>query len=116
MTTTENVPQTSPTMTPTGFPNLAGLPYLNMTVTFDDGTSHEVHADQRDMRRAGAHANPELDPIGYARATAWAYLTRHDMIEGMGWAAFDASVPFCLPIDDPAVPATADPTVTATAD
>jgi hypothetical protein len=110
MTTT-----TAPTLTPTGVLNLAGLPYLNFTVTFDDSTQLAVHADHRDLRRAGTHANAELDPIGFAYAACWSYLTRTKQI-GIGFAEFLETVPFCDPVDDPEVPATVDPTGTATAD
>lgn len=95
---------------------MVGLPYLNMRVVFDDGAEFMTHCDQRDMRRAQAHAQPETDPIGYARATAWAYLTRHELIS-MNFATFDRDVPFCVPLDDESGGAdAADPTETATAD
>jgi hypothetical protein len=101
-------------LTPAGTLNLPGLKYLNFTVTFDDATQLDVHADHRDLRRAGTHANAELDPIGFAYACCWSYLTRTKQIT-IGFAEFLETVPFCDPVDDPDA-ATADPTGTATAD
>jgi hypothetical protein len=87
----------------------AGLPYLDMRVVFDDGREYRTHADQRDMRRATTEcgiANPELDPLGFNRATAWAYLARTGALDGLGWRAFDLEVSFVIPAE----PTAADPT------
>ena len=92
----------------------AGLPYLDMRVIFDDGREFFSHADQRDMRRAQVAcgiANPDLDPLGFNRATAWSYLSRTGQLDGVGWAAFDAEVSFVIPTEQ----TTADPTGPATA-
>jgi hypothetical protein len=95
----------------------AALPYIDMRVIFvdDDGNKTEYfsHADQRDVRRANVVvSNPELDPIGFNRAVAWAYLTRTAVID-MGWADFDRDAAFVVPPPDEQT--TADPTTPATA-
>ena len=89
---------------------MADLPYLDLLVLFDDGQEMKCHADQRDQRRAlialGV-SDPSLDQIGFARAVAWAYLTRTDALDGMGWSDFDAVVPFVTAADTQSA---ADPT------
>ena len=93
----------------------AGLPYLDMRVVFDDGREYLTHADQRDMRRAQLTCgipDVEGDPLGFNRATAWAYLARTGQLDGLGWSAFDAEVAFVIPAEEPT---TADPTGPATA-
>ena len=63
------------------------LPYLDMRVVFDptmdDRAELASHADQRDMRKAQVQigSDPELDPLGFNRATAWAYLRRTGQID-----------------------------------
>jgi hypothetical protein len=92
------------------------LPYLDMLVAFEDGRRVESHADQRDMRRgliAIKPLDPEADPIGFNRATAWAYLNRTGAIDGLGWADFDKQVTFVVPLEEQTG---ADPTGTATAE
>jgi hypothetical protein len=91
------------------------LPYLDMLVVFDDGRRVESHADQRDMRRAqiAVATDPQQDPIGFTRASAWAYLSRTGQVDGLGWKDFDEQVPFVVPLEDKTG---ADPTGTATAE
>jgi len=91
------------------------LPYLVMRVVFDESTGRaevRTRADQRDMRRAqvALGCDPELDPIGFNRACAWAYLSRTGQLEEMGWADFDAAVAFVIPPAGPEALQTADPT------
>jgi hypothetical protein len=65
---------------------------MHLVAILDDGRWWEVHADQRDMRRAMiaiGTQDPETDRLGFPRACAWAWLTRRAVIE-MGWAQFDA--------------------------
>jgi hypothetical protein len=86
------------------------LPYLDLVVIFDDGRRLECHADQRDQRRALVAlgtSDPSLDQIGFARAVAWAYLSRTGAIDGTGWAEFDDTVPFVTAKE---VQTAADPT------
>lgn len=84
------------------------LPYLDMLVVFDDGLRLDSHADQRDMRRAqvAIGCEPAQDPIGFNRATAWAFLHRTGVLS-TGWRDFDANVSFVIPLDKQT---TADPT------
>jgi hypothetical protein len=91
------------------------LPYLDMLVAFDDGRRLESHADQRDMRigQKLTGADPTADPIGFNRATAWAYLNRTGVLNGTGWAEFDKTVSFVVPLPEQTG---ADPTGTATAE
>ena len=68
----------------------------------DDGAEFEIHADQRDMRRAFIALgiqDPALDKIGFPRACAWAYLSRVGEIDGMGWKTFDAETVEVSPPD-----------------
>jgi hypothetical protein len=91
-----------------------GLPYLAGIVYLDDGRTFKFEADQRDQRRAMAPApaggggilSPDMDPIGWNRASAWAYLVRTGELE-MGWAEFDACCAFAQPAE---VIRTVDPT------
>lgn len=87
------------------------LPYLDTLVAFDDGLRLTAHADQRDMRRAqvAIGTRPEDDPIGFTRATAWAYLHRMGELS-TGWKDFDQNVSFVVPLDKQTG---ADPTQTA---
>jgi hypothetical protein len=65
---------------------------MHLAAILDDGRWWEIHADQRDMRRAMiaiGTQEPDTDRLGFPRACAWAWLTRHAVIE-MGWAQFDA--------------------------
>ena len=88
------------------------LPYLDMLVVFDDGLRLETHADQRDMRRAqiAIGGQPSADPIGFNRATAWAYLHRMGILS-TGWKDFDTNVSFVIPLEEQTA---ADPTRTDT--
>jgi hypothetical protein len=87
------------------------LPYLDMLVVLEDGRRLESHADQRDMRRAhlAMVSDPERDPLGYNMASAWAFLNRTGVIDGMGWKDFEAQVTFVVPLEVEA-PGGADPT------
>jgi hypothetical protein len=91
---------------------VARLPYLDMAVIFDDGRRYASHGDQRDMRRAqiAIGVDPELDPLGFNRATAWAHLTRVGALDGVSWADFDRDVAFVIPLEEQT---TADPTQAA---
>jgi hypothetical protein len=91
------------------------LPYLDMLVAFDDGRRLESHADQRDMRRAqiAIGTDPQADPLGFTRASAWAYLQRNGVLNGLGWRDFDEQVAFVVPLEERTG---ADPTGTATAE
>lgn len=84
------------------------LPYLDMLVVFDDGLRLDSHADQRDMRRAqvAIGCDPTQDPIGFTRASAWAFLHRTGALS-TGWKDFDANVSFVIPLE---VQTAADPT------
>ena len=84
------------------------LPYLDMLVVFDDGLRLDSHADQRDMRRAqvAIGCDPSQDPIGFTRASAWAFLHRTGMLS-TGWRDFDANVSFVIPLEEQTA---ADPT------
>ena len=76
---------------------------MHLVVYLDDGASFEVHADQRDMRRAFIALgiqDPALDVLGFPRACAWAYLSRVGEIDGMGWKTFDAETVEVSPLDD----------------
>ena len=88
------------------------LPYLDMLVVFDDGLRLESHGDQRDMRRAqiAIGCEPSADPIGFTRASAWAFLHRTGVIS-TGWKDFDANVSFVIPLEEQTA---ADPTRTDT--
>jgi len=91
-----------------------GLPYLAGIVYLDDGRTFKFEADQRDQRRAmaperaggGGIMAPDVDPIGWNRAAAWAYLVRTGEID-MPWAEFDAQCAFAQPALEVVV---ADPT------
>jgi hypothetical protein len=87
------------------------LPYLDTLIVFDDGLRLTAHADQRDMRRAqvAIGGNVEGDPIGFTRATAWAYLHRMGELS-TGWKDFDQNVSFVVPLKEQTA---ADPTQTA---
>jgi hypothetical protein len=92
-----------------------GLPYLDMRVIFDDGRELLSHADQRDMRRAQLMCgipDPESDPLGFSRATAWSYLTRTGQLTDCDWRTFDETVGFVIPTEPQTM---ADPTGPATA-
>ena len=88
------------------------LPYLDMRVVFDPDLSTRgemfSHADQRDMRKAQVNigTDPDLDPLGFNRACAWAYLRRTGQIDDT-WADFDANCAFVFPAE---VQTRADPT------
>jgi hypothetical protein len=87
------------------------LPYLDMRVVFDEADGRPAvlsHADQRDMRKAQVQigTDPELDPLGFNRACAWAYLRRTQDLPDT-WAEFDSKVAFVIPIPEQT---TADPT------
>lgn len=83
----------------------AALPYIVADAVMDDGTEWPIRADQRDQHRAlqppalgGAGiSSPDLDPLGFLRAVGWAYLTRTGVLDGMTFAAFDASCAFVQP-------------------
>ena len=86
---------------------------MNLLCYFDDGREFEVHADQRDMRRAFITLgirDPEADPLGFPRACGWAYLSRVGEIDGMGWKEFDAQTIEVSPPDDAEVVTEVDPT------
>ncbi|HEY2303244.1 MAG TPA: hypothetical protein VGH66_15195 [Acidimicrobiales bacterium] len=79
----------------------------------DDGQEFEIHADQRDMRRAFIALgiqDPELDVLGFPRACAWAYLSRVGEIDGMGWKTFDAETVEVSPADEDDPTTVVDPT------
>jgi hypothetical protein len=76
---------------------------MHLVAYLEDGRELEVHADQRDMRRAFITLgiqDPEKDTLGFPRAAAWAYLSRVGVIDGMGWKAFDAETVEVSPPDD----------------
>jgi hypothetical protein len=85
---------------------------LHLVAVLDDGRVYEATADQRDMRRAlvalGTQ-DPETDKLGFPRACAWAYLTRHGLID-LGWADFDRQAAQVMPPDDEQVLEAVDPT------
>ena len=87
---------------------------MHLLAHLDDGQELEVHADQRDMRRAFITLgiqDPDADKLGFPRACAWAYLHRVGSINGMGWKDFDAQTIEVSPPDDPAEAVTeVDPT------
>jgi hypothetical protein len=93
---------------------IEGLPYLAGIVYLDDGRTFKFEADQRDQRRAmapipaggGGIVAPDVDPIGWNRASAWAYLVRIGELD-MTWRDFDAQCAFAQPAVEVAV---ADPT------
>ena len=76
---------------------------MHLFAYMDDGQQLEVHADQRDMRRAFITLgiqDPDRDTLGFPRACAWAYLHRVGVINGMGWKDFDAQTIEVSPPDD----------------
>ena len=86
---------------------------MHMIAYLDDGRALEVHADQRDMRRAFITLgiqDPAADTLGFPRAAAWAYLSRVGEIDGMGWKTFDAETIEVSPPDDAEAVETVDPT------
>ena len=76
---------------------------MHLFAYLEDGRTFEVHADQRDMRRAfialGVQ-DPDKDVLGFPRACAWAYLSRVGEIDGTGWKTFDAECVEVSPPDD----------------
>ena len=86
---------------------------LHLVAYLDDGRALEVHADQRDMRRAfialGVQ-DPATDVLGFPRACAWAYLSRTGEIDGTGWKTFDAETIEVSPPDDVDPVSVVDPT------
>jgi hypothetical protein len=89
------------------------LHILHLDAFLDDGRVLAVHADQRDMRRAFialGTQDPTSDQLGFPRACAWAYLTRTGVLDGMGWADFDAQTIEVTATENGMVATPVDPT------
>ena len=86
---------------------------MHLVAYMVDGRELEIHADQRDMRRAFITLgiqDPALDSLGFPRCCAWAYLSRVGEIDGIGWKSFNEELVEASPPDDAEVVTEVDPT------